>query len=137
MGNSGRQSALDTVYFDSLKTVREDLCALLESNEIVRTDLHPNDGAYTWFKLNEWMQVEIIDELVKSLEHTPWYRFPFMEFMKTYFEVFQRQCKIVQEKYGIIQAYGSMPFLVDLVPGIVMTILFGQLKLLAIPLQKA
>ena len=57
--------------------------------------------------------------------------------MQTYFKVFQEQCSIVQEKYGLIQAYGSMPFLVDLVPGIVMTILFGQLQLFAIPLQIA
>jgi hypothetical protein len=60
-----------------------------------------------------------------------------MEFMMTYFTVFQQQCNIVQEKYGFIAAYGSMSFLTDLVPGIVMTILFGQLKLFAIPLEIA
>ena len=137
LNNANRQFALDSGHFESLKTVCQDLSEFLESNEIVRADLHPDDGAWTWFKLNEWMQVEILDELAKSLEHTPWYRFPFMEFMKTYFDVFQRECRIVQDKYGMIQAYGSIPFLIDLVPGIVMTILFGQLKLFAIPCQMA
>ena len=131
------RSVLDSGHFEALKLVAKDLCVFLESNEIINSDLHPNDGAYTWFKLNEWMQVEILDELVKSLDHTPWFRFPFIEFVQTYFKVFQEQCSIVQEKYGLIQAYGSMPFLVDLVPGIVMTILFGQLQLFAIPLQIA
>ena len=131
------QTALGSGHFDSLKSLSKELCAFLESNDLVRADLHPNDGPYTWLKLNEWMQVEILDELVKSLEHSPWFRFPFMEFMMTYFTVFQQQCNIVQEKYGFIAAYGSMSFLTDLVPGIVMTILFGQLKLFAIPLEIA
>mmetsp|Transcript_6374 Transcript_6374/g.9373 ORF Transcript_6374/g.9373 Transcript_6374/m.9373 type:complete len:1657 (-) Transcript_6374:302-5272(-) len=131
-------SPLDSGHFDSLKLVSKNLCAFMESKNIVCADLHPpNDGVYTWFKLNEWMQVEILDELVKSLEHSPWYRFPFIEFMQTYFKVFRQQCNIIEEKYGIIQAYASMPFLVDLVPGIVMTLLFLQLKLFAIPLQTA
>ncbi len=140
MTNSGRGSikcALDSGHFESLKTIAKDLNTFLESNDIMRPDLHPNDGPYTWFKLVEWMQVEILDELVKSLEHTPWYRFPFVDFMKTYFDVFQKQCNIVQEKYGMIQAYGSWPFLIDLVPGIVMSVLFSQLKLFAIPIQIA
>jgi hypothetical protein len=83
---------------------------------------------YIWFKLfNEWMQVEILDELVKCLDHSSsWYRIPFMGFMATYFTVFQKQCNII-EKIGFIAAYESFPFLlVDLV--------HHQLKLLAIPM---
>ena len=131
------QGALSSGHFDTLKIKTEELCKFLESNGILRPDLHPNDGPYTWFKLNEWMQVEILEELVTSLEHTPWYRFPFLEFMVTYFSVFREQCAIVQEKYGFVAAYGSQSFLVDVVPGIVMTALFSQLRLLAIPLQIA
>lgn len=131
------ESALSSGHFDSLQALAKEVCAFLESNDLLRSDLHPDDGPFTWFKLNEWMQVEILDELVKSLDHTPWYRFPFTEFMTTYFTVFQQQCNIIQEKYGFIAAYGSFPFLTDLVPGIIMTILFGQLRLLAIPLELA
>eukprot|EP00591_Stephanopyxis_turris_P015246 CAMPEP_0195541584 /NCGR_PEP_ID=MMETSP0794_2-20130614/51160_1 /TAXON_ID=515487 /ORGANISM="Stephanopyxis turris, Strain CCMP 815" /LENGTH=1794 /DNA_ID=CAMNT_0040675687 /DNA_START=95 /DNA_END=5479 /DNA_ORIENTATION=+ len=131
------RNALGSGHFYSLKLKAKELCTFLESNDILRADLHPNDGPYTWFKLNEWMQVEILDELVKSLEHTPWFRFPFLEFMTTYFTVFQQQCAIVQEKYGLVATYGSGSFLTDVVPGIVMTVLFSQLKLLAIPLQIA
>ena len=31
-------------------------------------------GEFTFFKLNEWMQVEIIALFADSLAHTPWYR---------------------------------------------------------------
>ena len=37
--------------------------------------LHRDDGEFTWFKLNEWMQVEIIEAFGASLSHAAWYRF--------------------------------------------------------------
>ena len=35
-------------------------------------ELHEDDSEYTWFKLNEWMQVEILEIYASSLSHTPW-----------------------------------------------------------------
>jgi len=131
------QTALASGHHMKLKTLSGELCNFLESNDIIRADLRPNDGHYTWFKLNEWMQVEILTELSKSLDHTPWFRFPFSEFLKTYFTVFKDQCNIVKEKYGFMTAYASGAFFTDLIPGIVMTFLFGQLQLLAAPLKRA
>jgi len=133
--NASVQSSLSSGHIDNMKPVVNSILDMLEAKGIVRSDLHPSDGHYTWFKLNEWMQVEILDELVKSLEHSPWYRFPFTSFLRTYFNVFQQQCKIVQRKYGPLAAYGSEAFFVDLIPGVVMSALFSQLQLLAIPLK--
>ena len=133
--NAAVQSVLSLGYMENMRSVVKSTLDMLESKGIVRGDLHPSDGHYTWFKLNEWMQVEILDELVKSLQHTPWYRFPFLSFLRTYFSVFQQQCNIVQKKYGIVTAFGSEAFFVDVIPGIVMSALFGQLQLLATPLK--
>mmetsp|Transcript_32724 Transcript_32724/g.59074 ORF Transcript_32724/g.59074 Transcript_32724/m.59074 type:complete len:251 (+) Transcript_32724:2783-3535(+) len=58
-----------------------------------------------------------------------------MSFLGTYFHVFWQQCQIVQRKYGTLTAYFSEAFLVDLIPGLVMSFLFGQLQLLAAPLK--
>ena len=42
--------------------------------------LHEKEGGeYTFFKLVEWMQVEILALFADSLNHTPWFRFPFYE----------------------------------------------------------
>jgi len=135
--NAAVQSVLSLGYLENVRSAVKSTLDMLESKGIVRGDLHPSDGHYTWFKLNEWMQVEILDELVKSLKHTPWYRFPFFSFLRTYFSVFQQQCNIVQKKYGTVTAFGSEAFFVDLIPGIVMSTLFGQLQLLATPLKMA
>ena len=122
---------------DKVKSTSIESCEVLASSQLINEYLHPDDGEYTWFKLNEWMQVEILDQLVSSLEHTPWYRFPFIQFIRIYFDVFKKQAKIIQGKYGVLTAYGSMAFLTDFIPGVVMSVLFGQLRLLAIPLLAA
>lgn len=97
-------------------------------------DRHSDDGEYTWYKLNEWMQVEILQIFGQSLETEPWYRFPYIQFMKVYFDVLFQESNIVQEKLGLKKAFGSMAFVTSLVPGLLMTVLFAQMKLLAIPL---
>lgn len=60
-----------------------------------------------------------------------------MEFLECYFKTLKKQCEIVRQKYGYIAAYSSLAFVTDLIPGIVMSFLFGQLKILSIPLQMA
>jgi hypothetical protein len=100
-------------------------------------DIHAEDGEYTWYKLNEWMQVEVLQIFGQSLEHTPWFRFDFMGFLRIYFDVLRKESDIVREKFGAIKAYSSMAFLTDAIPGVVMTGLFAQLQLLAMPLLQA
>ncbi|CAE7687298.1 unnamed protein product, partial [Symbiodinium pilosum] len=89
---------------------------------------------YTWYKLNEWMQVEILQIFGQSLETEPWYRFPYVQFMKVYFDVLFQESSIVQRKLGMKKAFGSMAFVTSLVPGIIMALFFAQIKLLARPL---
>eukprot|EP00438_Fugacium_kawagutii_P019017 Skav234575 [mRNA] locus=scaffold2869:193438:197603:+ [translate_table: standard] len=89
---------------------------------------------YTWYKLNEWMQVEILQIFGQSLESEPWYRFPYFQFMKVYFDVLFQESSIVQRKLGLKKAFGSMAFITSLVPGLIMTLLFAQMKVLATPL---
>jgi len=100
----------------------------------VTDKLHADDGEYTWYKLNEWMQVEILQIYGNSLEHTPWYRFPYTQFLKIYFDTLVQEAGIVNKKFGPKKAFGSMAFATSLVPGVVMAMLFGQIQLLALPL---
>jgi SAM-dependent methyltransferase len=121
-------SAVDTTQIS-------DMVRIALRNSGVTRDLHTTSGAeYTWFKLCEWMQVDIMDLMVKSLDHTPWYRFPFMKIMKIYFKVLLAECSFVSKKHGFATAYASMAFVTDLIPGIVMSFIFSQLQALALPL---
>jgi len=82
------------------------------------------------------MQVEMIQIFGASMSHTPWYRFAFFDFIKTYFEVLSKETNIVASRNGWFTAVASTAFLTDLVPGIVMSILFAQMTAIAYPLRK-
>jgi len=44
----------------------------LEAAGVVKL-MHKEDGAFTWYKLNEWMQVEIFEVFAGSMNTEPWY----------------------------------------------------------------
>lgn len=115
------------------RKVDELLLQLSESGWV--KPLHRNDGHFTWFKLPEWMQVEMVQIFGESMNHTPWYRFPFMPFIKLYFEVLLKEVGIVRSEHGLVKALFSNAFLTDLIPGVVMFGLFLQLQLLALPVK--
>jgi len=90
---------------------------------------------FTWFKMVEWLQVEFIEIFGASLHTVPWYRFPFTQMMQEYFYLLFQEVKVVQEKHGLAKALLSKAFFTDLIPGIVMSVIFGQLLLLSLPLK--
>ena len=136
----GKVSKLTIRYYPIVETdpqykkkIEQLLFQLSESGWV--KPLHRNDGHFTWFKLPEWLQVEITQIFANSMDHTPWYRFPFMKFIGLYFDVLFKEMKIVQSEYGFAKALLSNAFLTDIIPGIVMFFLFGQLQLLALPVK--
>lgn len=109
----------------------DDVCSFSQSHEKLASSTHAGQGYHMWFKQPEWMQVEIIEKLADSLNHTPWYFFPFKDTMATYFKVLFQVCNIVYQEYDLKTAYASVPFLYDLVPGAVMALVFAQLNFMA------
>ena len=45
------------------------------------TDKRGNHAEYTWFKLPEWLQVEIVKIFGSYMDYTPWYQFPFKDML--------------------------------------------------------
>lgn len=90
---------------------------------------------FTWFKLVEWLQVEYVEIFGSYMHHQPWYQFPFGGMLKEYFSILFKEMRIVFENHGVVKAGLSTAFLTDLIPGVVMSILFGQLASLALPLR--
>lgn len=93
------------------------------------------NGPFTWYKLPEWLQVEIVQMFGDSMSHTPWYRFPFWDVLKTYWDVLCQEFLVVSELHGKSQALLSSAFITDTVPMAVMAVLFAQLSALAYPLR--
>jgi len=120
----------DPAFMSKVENLLDKLteCGLIKS-------LHKSDGHLTYYKLPEWMQVEITQIFGESMNHTPWYRFPFMDFIGLYFRVFLKEVNVVRKEHGLAKALLSNAFLTDLVPGIVMFFLFSQMQLLALPVK--
>ena len=55
--------------------------------------------------------------------------------MMKYFTILFQEMKIVYQKHGLVKAGFSGAFFTDFVPGIVMSVVFGQLGLLALPVR--
>lgn len=81
------------------------------------------------------MQVEILEIYAQSLSHTPWYRFPYLDMISLYWRVLSKEMAIVGEKHGLKKALLSSAAVTDMVPGVFMAVLFGQLQLLALPVK--
>merc|ERR1719427_1006096 len=90
---------------------------------------------FTWYKLNEWLQVEYVEIFGSYMHHQPWYQFPFGGMLKEYFWILMNEMKIVFNKHGLVKAGLSAAFLTDFIPGVVMSMLFGQLATMALPLR--
>merc|ERR1711994_875417 len=69
------------------------------------------------------------------MEHRPWFLYPFMDMIKSYFNVLQEEAMIVYGRYGIQKAFFSSAFVTSFVPGLVMLTLYAQLTLLTYPIQ--
>ena len=113
------------------------LATMVRAGLPVNAATDDENGEWNWYKLSEWMQVEIVQQFGAYMEHTPWYRFPFFEYLKLYFGVLRQEFSVVQGKFGVKAAGFSAAFFVDLVPGIAMAALFAQLNTMAFPCRLA
>ena len=91
------------------------------------------DVTSTFYRMNEWLQVEISEIYSKFLNYEPWFRFPFFNMLKTYLYTLLNEFNVVVEKFGFKKAILSEGLFVDLFPAIVMFIQFIQLEILKIP----
>jgi FAD/FMN-containing dehydrogenase/SAM-dependent methyltransferase len=121
----------------AVRKIGKQLGQLLASSGHLDGGLNLEHETLTWFKLSEWMQVEIVQMFGDSMNHTPWYRFPFIEIFKIYFQVLFKVVGVVAEKKGYMAALADKGFLIDAVPGVVMGLLFSQMQLLALPLKSS
>ena len=92
-----------------------------------------NEPSSTFYKLNEWMQVEISKIYSDYIYMEPWFRFPFKDMMITYFKTLLYEFSAIVKKYGMKEALLSQGLFINIVPGFVMALQFAQLELLKAP----
>ncbi|KAK3245457.1 hypothetical protein CYMTET_30940 [Cymbomonas tetramitiformis] len=86
----------------------------------------------TFFRLPEWLLVTAAQELGNSLNHTVWYQFPYVQFVSMYWDTFEKELRVVAQDTSVWDAVYNGGTFMDLMIGIVITLLFLQMQLLAL-----
>jgi len=102
---------------------------------LVDTESRKENWDYSFMKLPEWMQAEMVLLLGNSLDHTPFYRFPFMGTLKTFFEVFMGETLFVAEEKGMFSTLISQAWITDFVGSVITSLLFGILQTVSLPIK--
>ena len=76
--------------------------------EVEASAERPN-AEYTWYKLNEWMQVEVLQEFGAFMEEQPWFRFPFFDHLRGACRPARRPCSALSLLPGCLVALIPLP----------------------------
>jgi len=89
----------------------------------------------THYRLPEWMLVDVCKEFASFLDHTPWYKFPYLSYIGLYLKLVFVEMISAMEKHGFMAAVFSNGLLMDTIIGIVLIVMFLQLFVLSLPLR--
>jgi len=128
--SSGTVTAADDEYEDErllrLQGAARDACAALGLVPPV------TDRTSTYWRLPEWFLVETAAAYGNFLSHTPWYAFPYMRYLGLYWRLLYLEGKAVAETHGGPAVLGGGLVMGGVIGG-VMSLMFMQLQLLALP----
>jgi len=91
----------------------------------------------TYLTSPEWINVDISKEYAQFIDHTPFYEFPYMKSVKTYWDVFGHSLKIAARKQGYLKALFNSYTLMNLFIGTTMTLEYSAKSLISFPLRLA
>ncbi len=89
-------------------------------------------GYQTFFTLPEWFLVDVMKRYGSYMEHTPWYEFPYWREILLFWSLALQEFLQVRKRQGFSGALFNSYFLMILVLGGIITMLFTQLGVLAI-----
>jgi FAD/FMN-containing dehydrogenase len=93
------------------------------------------DSTTSYYRLPEWVLVRVTQIYAKFLNHTPWYRFPYVKFSLLYWKLVLFAYLSAARFRDPLRAATNIGLIMDVIIGFVLTILFVQLWILALPLR--
>lgn len=81
----------------------------------------------------EWSSVELFKQYGKFMEHTPYYMFPYLKSILTFWKLFYTQSKECAKRNGWIRTIIHDGFLMNMTLGGLLSLVFGQLSILSAP----
>ena len=115
----------------------EALAQELHEADLIDSQWRTGNTSFTWLKLPEWMQAEMVQFFGNSMDHTPFYRFPFMESVETFITVLAAETRICAARDGWFRTLLSDAWTTDFVGAIIFSLGFGALSMAAAPIKMA
>lgn len=115
---------------EDLEYVPASLRSVIESDPLGKRDSSQMYGTF-----GEWYNLYITQALGKYMEHTPYYRFPFIKSICTFWSIVWRTTNITRKKYGFRTAFLTQYTMMNLVLGSVFTGAFLGFSVISAPIR--
>lgn len=105
------------------------------SKKIKQNPNYQRDSIQTNLTTPEWLNVDVSKEYGAFIEHTPFYEFPYIDSIKTYWSAFARSWNSAAKKRGHLPVLTSPYTLMNLFIGATMSVEYGAKSLISLPMR--
>lgn len=95
---------------------------MMIANQLDHDPRHKRDIIQTYLTTPEWLSVDISQEYSNFINHTPFYEFPWIDTIRSYWKAFSECCKVAIKKRGIMPVITSPYMLMNTFIGSTLTI---------------
>ncbi len=120
------------IFVKETQTEDEQLQAI--SRQLKDDPSYQIDATQTYLTSPEWVNVDASQEYASFIEHTPFYKFPYLKQIDTYWQVFKHSWKTARKKQSAFKLATSSYTLMNLFVGIFMSIEYGAKALISWPI---
>ncbi|MGE0206919.1 MAG: methyltransferase domain-containing protein [Candidatus Babeliales bacterium] len=107
----------------------------LISHELKENPDYVRENISTYLTTPEWYNVDISQEYGKFIEKIPFYEFPYMQSITSYWDLFAKSFKTAQKKNGTLSVITSPYTLMNLFIGCTMSVEYTAKSLLSLPIR--
>lgn len=96
---------------------------------------YQRDPTHTYLSSPEWQNVLAADEYAKFIHHTPFYEFPYMQSIASYWNVFGKSWNAARQQHSFVDVLSSDYTFMNLFVGVFMTIEYSFKSLISLPIR--
>lgn len=127
---------LNTLIAFTKQATSSDECVTQASTKLKQSDpsyTRPEEKSH--LGANEWLNVDVAQEYGEFINHTPFYQFPYMKAIATYWKTFRNSWRTAAQKHGNFKILTSDHTFMNLFIGVTMTVEFACKSLISIPVR--
>jgi hypothetical protein len=105
------------------------------TRELKNLPHYKRDSIQTYLTTPEWINVDITQDYAEFINHTPFYKFPYISSIKSYWECFIQSWKTAHKKKGHFEILKSPYTMMNIFIGVTMTLEYISKSVISLPLK--